>query len=668
MAHIEPQELNDLQEMAKTVRGLSIDGVQKANSGHPGMPMGMADVATVLWMRHLKHDPRDPSWFDRDRFVLSAGHGSMLLYSLLHLTGYDVSLDDLKNFRQWGSKTPGHPEYGHTPGVETTTGPLGQGVANAVGMALAEVHLAARLNDSACRLLNHYTYVIAGDGCLMEGISHEAASLAGHLKLGKLILLYDDNQISIDGSTSLSFTENILERFEAYGWHTQRVDGHDMEAVDKAISQAKEDNRPSIIACKTVIGFGSPRMAGTNKVHGSPLGPDEVRLTREKLGLPPEKDFYISEQALAFARRCVAKGAEQHRAWDTLVGECRDKAPQQAAQFDTFINGTLNVNWDDLLPDFEGTETLATRAASGQTLNALVPLLPQLIGGSADLTGSNNTLPKSEKGLTVEQPENRYIYYGVREHAMGGIMNGLALHGGLIPYGGTFLVFSDYMRNSIRLAAMMGLRVIYVFTHDSIGLGEDGPTHQPVEHVTSLRLIPNLTVIRPADARETAQAWKAALENTHGPTALILTRQKLPVLHADNYPSVNMAGRGAYVLSDSANAKAVILASGSEVEIALQARQLLMDEGIPVRVVSMFSTELFDAQDDAYRGEVLPESLKIRVAIEAGSTLGWHKYTGCKGRIIGIDRFGASAPYKEIYKHYGLTAHAVAEAVKALQE
>ncbi len=668
MAHIEAQELNNLREMAKTIRGLSIDGVQKANSGHPGMPMGMADVAAVLWMRHLKHDPRDPSWFDRDRFVLSAGHGSMLLYSLLHLTGYDVSLDDLKNFRQWGSKTPGHPEYGHTPGVETTTGPLGQGVANAVGMALAEMHLSARLNDDAYRLLHHNTYVIAGDGCLMEGISHEAASLAGHLKLGKLILLYDDNHISIDGSTSLSFTENVLERFEAYGWHTQRVDGHDMQAVDGAISLAKEDSRPSIIACKTVIGFGSPHMAGTNKVHGSPLGADEVKLTKEKLGLPPDKDFYISEQALTFARGCVEKGAAQHKAWDALVRDCREKAPQKAAQLEAFIRGSHPPIGDEILPDFEEVESIATRAASGKTLDALVPLIPQLIGGSADLTGSNNTLPKSEKGLTAEEAENRYIYYGVREHAMGGIMNGLALHGGLIPYGGTFLVFSDYMRNSIRLAAMMGLRVIYVLTHDSIGLGEDGPTHQPVEHVTSLRLIPNLTVIRPADARETAQAWKAALENTNGPTALILTRQKLPVLKADEYPAVAMAGRGAYILSDAADARAVILASGSEVEIALQARQQLMDEGIPVRVVSMFSTELFDAQDDAYRSEVLPEALEVRVAIEAGSTLCWHKYTGRRGRIIGIDRYGASAPYKEIYRHYGLTADAVAEAVKALLE
>ncbi|RMH61210.1 MAG: transketolase [Calditrichaeota bacterium] len=661
MTHIDSRELNNLQEMAKTIRGLSIDGVQKANSGHPGMPMGMADVATVLWMRHLKHDPRDPKWFNRDRFVLSAGHGSMLLYSLLHLTGYDVSLDDLKNFRQWGSKTPGHPEYGHTPGVETTTGPLGQGVANAVGMALAEAHLAERLNTPEHRLLHHYTYVIAGDGCLMEGISHEAASLAGHLKLGKLILLYDDNQISIDGSTGLSFTENVLQRFEAYGWHTQRVDGHDMNAVDQAIFKAREDERPSIIACKTVIGFGSPHMAGTNKVHGSPLGAEEVKLTKEKLGLPADKDFYISEQALETARGCVARGAELHRAWDEKVATC---SPEQAALLKELHTDNLSVDLEALLPAFEDTDALATRAASGKTLDVLVPALPQLLGGSADLTGSNNTLPKTEKGLESGHYGNRYIYYGVREHAMGGIMNGLALHGGLIPYGGTFLVFSDYMRNSVRLAAMMGLRVIYVFTHDSIGLGEDGPTHQPIEHLTSLRLIPNLTVIRPADARETAFAWKTAIEHTQGPTALVLTRQKLPVMHEKDFPSVNLTEKGGYILSDADKPAAIIIASGSEVEIALLAQRQLSEEGIATRVVSMPSTELFDAQDTSYREEVLPEALSVRVAIEAGSTLGWHKYVGTRGRIIGIDRYGASAPYKEIYKHYGMTADAVAQAVK----
>ncbi len=653
------EQLENLQEMARTIRGLSMDGVQKANSGHPGMPLGMADVAAVLWMRHLRHDPRHPQWANRDRFVLSAGHGSMLLYSLLHLTGYDLSLDDLKNFRQWGSKTPGHPEFGHTPGVETTTGPLGQGVGNAVGMAMAEAHLSAKINRAS--LMDHRTWVIAGDGCLMEGISHEACSLAGHLKLGKLTLLYDDNHISIDGDTNLAFTEDVLKRFEAYGWHTQRIDGHDLQAIDTAMEKAKQDERPSIIACRTTIGFGSPHLAGTSKVHGSPLGEEEIRLTKQRLGLPPEKSFYISEKVLNFARQCVDRGQMLWDNWNTQFDKLKKSDPHQAADVEKLIDGRLPAGLDTILPDFAPGERLATRAASGKTLDKLVPAIDMLIGGSADLTGSNLTLAKGQEFFDKDHYAGRYIHYGVREHAMGAIMNGLALHGGLIPYGGTFLVFSDYMRNSVRLAAMMGLQEIFVFTHDSIGLGEDGPTHQPVEHTASLRLIPNLTVIRPADATETALAWQCALQNESGPTALILTRQKLPTLSA-TAGAVN----GAYVLSDEKNPQAIIIATGSEVEIALDAQKLLMNENIAARVVSMPSCELFEARDKAYRESVLPADITCRVAIEAGTTDGWYKYVGAGGDVIGIDHFGASAPYQEIYQKFGITPQAVCDAVKRL--
>ena len=655
-------ELTNLAEMAKTIRGLSMDGVQKANSGHPGMPMGMADVAAVLWTRHLRYDPGNPDWANRDRFVLSAGHGSMLLYSLLHLTGYDLSLDDIKNFRQWGSKTPGHPEYGHTPGVETTTGPLGQGVANAVGMAIAEAHLAARFNRGNQNLIDHRTYVVAGDGCLMEGISHEACSLAGHLKLGKLTLLYDDNHISIDGSTGLAFSEAVLERFEAYGWHTQRVDGHDLQAINEAITEANEDSRPSIIACRTTIGFGSPHLAGTSKVHGSPLGADEIILTKKQLKLPADKSFYISEKALNYSRKSISNGEKLSKDWQEYFTEYKIANPTLAAEFENMMAGKITTDIDALLPLFSISDKLATRAASGKTLDKLVPSLPILIGGSADLTGSNLTLAKDQAILDSAHYDGTYIHYGVREHAMGAIMNGLALHN-LIPYGGTFLVFSDYMRNSLRLAAMMGLRVIYVFTHDSIGLGEDGPTHQPIEHVASLRLIPNLTVIRPADPSETALAWKSALENTSGPTALVLTRQKLPTLS-----NTGQALRGGYVLSDAANPQVLIIATGSEVEIALQAQQGLEQKGISARVVSMPSCEIFDAQDEGYKALVLPEEIKVRVAIEAGSTDGWYKYVGQHGRIIGIDHFGASAPYQEIYQKFGLTADTVIAVIEELMQ
>ncbi len=663
------EALTQLRGVSNAIRILAMDAVQKANSGHPGMPMGMADVASVLWCRYLKHNPRDPHWIDRDRFVLSAGHGSMLLYSLLYLTGYQVSLEDLKQFRQWGSKTPGHPEYGHTPGVEVTTGPLGQGISAAVGMALAERILAQTYNRPDLPLFDHYTYVIASDGDLMEGISHEACALAAHLALGKLIVLYDDNSITIDGKTELAFSEDVLKRFEAYGWHTQRVDGHDMVAVDRAIEQARSrDDRPSIIACRTIIGFGSPNRAGTSRAHGEPLGEEEVQLARRQLGLSDYPPFYVPEEVLSFARQAVERGKAWQAAWEERWQQYRQRFPEAARELSDRLAGQLPEGWEAALPDFALDKPLATRAASGATLEVLVPRIPALIGGSADLTPSNNTRTGSQKAITAEDVTGRYIHYGVREHGMGAIMNGLALHGGFIPYAGTFLVFSDYMRASVRLAAMMGLRVIYVFTHDSIGLGEDGPTHQPVEHVMSLRLIPNLWVIRPCDAGETAQAWRVALQHTDGPTALALTRQKLPVLDrkgAGMAPAENLQ-KGAYVLVDADNPQALILATGSEVHIALEAFHILRKEGIAVRVVSMPCWELFELQPETYRKEVLPPQIRARVAIEAGVPLGWQKYVGEKGCIIGLNRFGASAPYQEIYRHLGLTAGAVVEAVRSL--
>ena len=663
------EALTQLRGVSNAIRILAMDAVQKANSGHPGMPMGMADVASVLWCRYLKHNPRDPHWIDRDRFVLSAGHGSMLLYSLLYLTGYQVSLEDLKQFRQWGSKTPGHPEYGHTPGVEVTTGPLGQGISAAVGMALAERILAQTYNRPDLPLFDHYTYVIASDGDLMEGISHEACALAAHLALGKLIVLYDDNSITIDGKTELAFSEDVLKRFEAYGWHTQRVDGHDMVAVDRAIEQARSrDDRPSIIACRTIIGFGSPNRAGTSRAHGEPLGEEEVQLARRQLGLSDYPPFYVPEEVLSFARQAVERGKAWQAAWEERWQQYRQRFPETARELSDRLAGQLPEGWEAALPDFALDKPLATRAASGATLEVLVPRIPALIGGSADLTPSNNTRTGSQKAITAQDVTGRYIHYGVQEHGMGAIMNGLALHGGFIPYAGTFLVFSDYMRASVRLAAMMGLRVIYVFTHDSIGLGEDGPTHQPVEHVMSLRLIPNLWVIRPCDAGETAQAWRVALQHTDGPTALALTRQKLPVLDrkgAGMAPAENLQ-KGAYVLVDADNPQALILATGSEVHIALEAFHILRKEGIAVRVVSMPCWELFELQPETYRKEVLPPQIRARVAIEAGVLLGWQKYVGEKGCIIGLNRFGASAPYQEIYRHLGLTAGAVVEAVRSL--
>jgi transketolase len=643
---------------ANTIRGLTIDAVQKANIGHPGMPMGMADVAVVLWTQFLRHNPRNPQWPDRDRFVLSAGHGSMLIYSLLHLSGYDLPMSEIMQFRQWGSQTPGHPEYGHTAGVETTTGPLGQGVGNAVGMALAERWLAARFNRPGYEVINHTTYAIAGDGCLMEGVSAEASSLAGHLGLGKLIVLYDDNGITIDGKTDISFTEDVLARFAAYGWQTMRVDGHDPQAVMAAIAEAKGDGeRPSLIACRTTIGYGSPNKQGTSHVHGEPLGVEEVARTKENLGWP-QTPFYVADGVYDFMAGSDA--AEQD--WQTLWAGYQADYPADAALLQSFWDGALPTNWDEILPTFEAGKSLATRASSGITLNAVARHVLYLLGGSADLTGSNKTDLQGAADLTRHDFGGRYIRFGVREHGMGAIMNGMALHGGVRPYGGTFLVFSDYMRHSIRLAALMGAPVIYVFSHDSIGLGEDGPTHQPIEHLMSLRAIPNLTVIRPADATETAVAWRQALTHTSGPTALILTRQNVPTFAA-THPD---ADKGGYVLRDADNPQVILIGTGSEVHIALAAQEQLAAQGVAARVVSLPSWEIFAAQTAVYRESVLPAAVTARVSIEAGVTFGWERYVGTEGKAIGLDRYGASAPYQVIYEKLGLTADAVVAAALAV--
>jgi transketolase len=660
-----PIEEHDLA--ANTIRGLAMDAVQRAESGHPGMPMGMADAAVVLWTQFLKYNPQDPDWFNRDRFVLSAGHGSMLLYSLLHLAGYDLPIEELKNFRQWDSQTPGHPESHLTRGVETTTGPLGQGITNAVGIALAERWLAARFNRPGFDVVDHYTYVIASDGDLMEGVSHEACSLAGHWGLGKLIVLYDDNEITIDGSTALAFSEDVLKRFEAYGWQTQRVDGHDPLSVAAAIEAARaETERPSLIACRTHIGYGSPNKQGTAKAHGEPLGEDEVRRTKEALDWPLEPLFYVPEEARDFMSRAGSEGARRQEAWLALYERYAEAYPELAAAFQKSLDGELPGDWNSILPVFEPGKALATRASSGQVLNAIAPYIPALLGGSGDLTGSNKTDLKGEQHLTRKDFSGRYIHFGVREHGMGGILSGMALHGGIRPYGGTFLVFSDYMRPAIRLAALMGLPVIYVFTHDSIGLGEDGPTHQPIEHLMSLRTIPNLTLFRPADATETAIGWRVALENRHGPTALVLTRQGLPTLDRSRYALAVEAMRGAYVLSDSDDPEVILMATGSEVHLALAAQEQLAEGGVAARVVSVPSWELFAAQPAAYRDLVLPPHVKARVSIEAGVTLGWERYVGADGMAIGLDRFGASAPYQTIYEKLGLTAEAVTDAARKL--
>jgi transketolase len=641
-----------------------MDGVQTAKPGPPAIPMGIADVASVLWTRFLKHNPPDPAWPNRDRFVLSAGHGSMLLYSLLYLTGYDLPLDELKRFRQWGSRTPGHPEHGLTPGVETTTGPLGQGFANGVGMAIAERFLAATFNRPGFPIFDHYIYAIVSDGDLMEGVSHEAASLAGHLGLGKIIYLYDDNEISIEGSTDLAFTEDVPARFCAYGWHVQEVDGYDLPAIEAAIRAAQaETERPSLIVCHTHIAYGSPNKHDSASAHGEPLGEEEVRLTKEALGWPPDAQFRVPDEALAVFRRAVEQGRAAQAEWQELFTRYAREYPQEAALLQRLWAGDLPEGWEKALPAFTPADgDMATRQASGVVLNALAPVLPTLIGGSADLAPSNNTLLKGYADFQKATPTGRNFHFGVREHAMGSILNGMALYGGVIPYGGTFLVFSDYMRPAVRLAALMEQRVVYVWTHDSVWLGEDGPTHQPVEHLMALRAIPNLVVIRPCDANETAAAWRVALERREGPTALALTRQKLPILAETARDASETVARGAYVLAEASGAIDVILiATGSEVHLALEARKLLAEKGVAARVVSMPSWELFDAQEPAYREAVLPSSVAARLAIEAGVTQGWEKYVGPDGAVVGLDRFGASAPYKVLMEQFGFTPQAVAE-------
>ena len=661
--------MSDLEQRSvNTIRTLSMDAVQAANSGHPGMPMGMADVAYVLWTEFLRYNPNNPHWPDRDRFILSAGHGSMLLYSLLHLTGYPLSYEQLRNFRQWNSLTPGHPEVGLTPGVETTTGPLGQGFANGIGMALAEAHLAARFNRGVHKVTDHYTYAIVSDGDLMEGISHEAASLAGHLKLDKLIYLYDANSITIDGSTDLSFTEDVAARFQAYGWNVQEIDGHDRDAIRAAVKAAKANRgKPSIVVCRTIIGFGSPNKEGTASSHGSPLGDDEIRLVKKKFGFDPDKTFHIDEDVLEHFRGAVEAGNKREVAWSEKLDAYKKEHPDEAALFGAALAGELPADWADSLPVFPASEKgMATRQSSGNTIDALEQVIPTFLGGSADLTGSNNTKGKEAAILSAGNYAGSYIHYGVREHAMVSMMNGMALHGGVIPFGGTFLVFSDYCRPAIRLAALSHIPVKIVFTHDSIGLGEDGPTHQPVEHLPALRVIPNLFVVRPADANETAMAWKIALERKDGPTALILTRQALPTLDRSVYSPAEGTLMGGYILAEAESGKpdVILLSTGSEVHIALEARKLLAGAGIHARVVSLPCIELFELQDDEYKNKVLPADIKIRVAIEAASTYGWDRYTGSRDNVIGIDGFGASAPYQTIYHEFGLTAANMANRVK----
>ncbi len=662
---------NELDQLCiDTIRTLAMDGVQKANSGHPGMPMGAAAMAYALWTRFLKHSPLDPTWPDRDRFVLSAGHGSMLLYSLLHLSGYDLPLEELQSFRQWGSRTPGHPEHDPDLGVETTTGPLGQGFANSVGMAIAERFLAERFNRPGHTIVDHYIYAIVSDGDLMEGVASEAASLAGHLGLGKLICLYDDNHISIEGSTDLAFTEDVERRFKAYAWHVQRVDGYDLEAITAAIQAAQaEKERPSLILARTHIAFGSPHKQDTAAAHGAPLGVEEVRLTKENLGWPLEPPFHIPDEALARFREAVERGQAWQAEWQARFEAYAAEYPELAAEWRTAMSGELPEGWEAALPTFKPEDgPMATRAASGAVLNAIAPHLPTLLGGSADLAPSNNTYLKGYGDISGQDFGGRNLHFGVREHAMGSILNGMALHGGLIPYGGTFLVFSDYMRPAIRLAAMMELPVIYVLTHDSVWLGEDGPTHQPIEHLAALRAIPHLTVIRPADANETVTAWRVALEHKGGPVVLALTRQKIPVLNRSQYPPAEELARGAYILADAEGDRPdiILIATGSEVHIALKAYEQLAGQGIVARVVNMPSWELFDQQPQAYRDEVLPPDVTVRLAVEAGVPQGWHRYVGPSGDVIGIERFGASAPYKVLMEKFGFTAESVVARALAL--
>ena len=653
-----------------TIRFLSADAVQQAKSGHPGLPMGAAAMAYVLWMRHLRYNPRNPNWPGRDRFVLSGGHGSMLLYSLLYLTGYDLALDELKNFRQWGSKTPGHPEYGLTPGVESTTGPLGQGFGNGVGMAIAIKHLAAHFNKPGHELIDQIVYAIVTDGDLMEGVSSEAASLAGHLRLSNLIYLYDDNRISIDGSTDLAFTEERKTRFEAYGWHVIQVeDGNNLDEVDDALSLAKEDPRPSLIICRTQIGYGLPTLQGTAKAHGEPPGEEELAGAKVKLGWPLTPRFFVPDEILAHFRQAMDKGRQLEVDWENRFSAYCAAYPELGTELKRRISRKLPVGWDQNLPMFPPDEKgLATRASSGKVLNSLASKIPELIGGSADLTPSTKTWIDDSPSFQVETPEGRNIHFGVREHGMGAIVNGMAVHGGVIPYGGTFLIFSDYMRPAIRLSALSGFPSIWVFTHDSIGLGEDGPTHQPVEHLAALRAIPKLVVIRPADANEVREAWKVAIFRRDGPTALILTRQNLPTLDRKFYASETGLVQGAYVLADfgATDPQLVLMASGSEVSLIVEAGKNIANDGISVRLVSFPSWELFERQPMEYKKHVLPENVRLRVAVEAGVSQGWEKWVGDQGVVISVERFGASAPYQTIYENFGLTVENIVSTSKQI--
>ncbi|KPK48336.1 MAG: transketolase [Thiotrichales bacterium SG8_50] len=655
------------RDLANAIRALSMDAVQKANSGHPGAPMGMADIAEVLWNDFMKHNPSNPDWYDRDRFILSNGHGSMLIYSLLHLTGYELNIDDLKNFRQLHSKTPGHPEYGYAPGVETTTGPLGQGITNGVGMAIAEKAMAGQFNRDGHHIVDHYTYVFMGDGCMMEGISHESCALAGTLGLGKLVAFWDDNGISIDGHVEGWFTDDTPKRFEAYGWHVVRdVDGHDPEAIAKAVHEAKSVNdKPSLICTKTVIGYGAPNLCGSHDCHGAPLGDDEIKAARENLDWP--HDPFVVPTEIYAGWDAKEKGAAAEAAWNEKLSAYKAAHPELAAEFERRMKGDLPSDWEKKANDFiksvvDKGETIASRKASQNTLNGFGPLLPEFMGGSADLAGSNLTIWSGSKGLSNTVSDGNYIYYGVREFGMSAIMNGIALHGGFVPYGATFLMFSEYARNALRMAALMKIQSIFVYTHDSIGLGEDGPTHQPIEQTATLRMIPNMSVWRACDAVESAVAWKYAIERKDGPSSLIFSRQNLPHQNRSAEQLANIA-RGGYILKDcDGTPDAIIIATGSEVGLAMDAADKL--SGKKVRVVSMPSVDAFEAQDDKYRESVIPANVTARVVVEAGVTDGWYKYAGLNGKIIGINRFGESAPAGELFKEFGFTVENVVKAVE----
>jgi len=661
----------ELENLAlNTIRFLSADAIQKANSGHPGLPMGTAAIAYTVWTRHMKFNPENPDWSNRDRFVLSGGHGSMLLYSMLHLTGFDLSLEEIKNFRQWGSRTPGHPEFGVTPGVETTTGPLGQGFANGVGMAIAEAKLAEEFNLDDFKIVDHYVYAIVTDGDLMEGVSSEAASLAGHLRLGKLIYLYDDNRISIEGSTDIAFTEDRAKRFEAYGWHVQKVDdGNDVDAIDQAIQAAKKDGRPSIIICRTQIGFGLPTKQGTEKAHGEPPGEEELIKAKENIGWPVDKKFFIPKEVADFFKSVKNKGIELESKWRELFKDYENTNPDLAGDFSRRMDGVLPKGWSDRLNVFDPDEKgMATRKSSGVILNEIGNAIPELIGGSADLAPSNKTWINSSDGFQKDNLAGRNIHFGVREHGMGAVVNGIAFHGGFIPFGGTFLVFSDYMRPAIRVSALSHLGSIWVYTHDSIGLGEDGPTHQPVEHLASLRAIPNLITLRPADANEVREAWIAAIERRDGPTALVFSRQNLPTYDRKEFAGAEGVHKGAYVMADLGAGKPdlILMASGSEVQLIVNAGRKLAEEGLSVRIVSFPCWELFEKQSDTYKNKVLDPTIPKRLAVEAGVSMGWHKWVGCEGSIIGIDKFGASAPGGRVLEEYGFSLDNVYKKAKEM--